>query len=238
MSIEPQATPSIDPQRAFQLGMGAVSPLWPAYTAAAGAGLAFWWWNKMARGEHFDLLAEAASFAPFEAPVALKSVALQPTVEMVTKAADPIPAAVVAAPAEAVIETVAEAAPLLETVVELSAETVEAAIESAPEPELALEPVVEAAEAAQPIAEALVETQQAVVEAAPLPAFEPKPAVSRLDQSLAAWAATTPKTAPRPAAPTAPAAAAPQSTVKAAPKKTATKTAAKAKTTAKAAKKS
>ncbi len=219
MSIEPQATPSVDPQRAFQLGLGAVSPMWPAYTVAAGAGLAYWWWNRLARGEHLDLLVEAASFAPAAAEPPLPApAAFPPVIEETVDAVAEAPSAVaetVAAPVEAVIETVAEAAP----VVEAAAEPVLEAVEPVVEPVAAAPIVAEFVEAPTPI---------------PAVASEAKPVVSRLDQSLAAWAATTPKIAAKPV----PAAPPPKPALKAAPKKAATKAGAKPKVAAKAAKKS
>ena len=40
-----------DPRRALNIGMGVASPLWPAFAAMAGAGVAFWWWGRLMRGQ-------------------------------------------------------------------------------------------------------------------------------------------------------------------------------------------
>ena len=111
----------IEPEKAFRLGMGAVAaPLWAAYYAAAGAGVAYWAMTAWTRGA---LLGEAKSFAVAE-PLALE--APEATVE----------AAAVAEPAtQAVAEIateVAQASQAAEEQVQASAEpAAEAVLETA-----------------------------------------------------------------------------------------------------------
>jgi hypothetical protein len=50
-------TQTPDPGRALKLGVGLASPLWPAFMATAGVGVAYWW---MARW----MQVEERSFAP------------------------------------------------------------------------------------------------------------------------------------------------------------------------------
>jgi hypothetical protein len=47
-----------DGRRVVHLGVGATSPLWPTFIAAAGAGVAFWWWTQWSRGQSEAKLAQ------------------------------------------------------------------------------------------------------------------------------------------------------------------------------------
>ena len=46
-------------QRAWRLPVGAVSPLWAVFGAAAGAGVAYWWMTHWTRAVNFEALAGA-----------------------------------------------------------------------------------------------------------------------------------------------------------------------------------
>jgi hypothetical protein len=78
--------PTIEPDRALRLGASAAAaPLWGAYMAAAGAGVAFWWMTAWTRQTNFAF--EAKAFMPaLKAPVA-KTVK---AVEAVVEAAAPV----------------------------------------------------------------------------------------------------------------------------------------------------
>lgn len=117
--------------RALSFPVGAVSPLWLAFGAAASAGVAFWWATRWTRPTNLEALlgapakalgaaVDALPDAPLVTPAAVKSIeaALDPTpvVEIVLEAA------------EAIVE------PILETVAEPVAIAPEPVVEPAPEP--------------------------------------------------------------------------------------------------------
>lgn len=121
----------IEPEKALRLGMGAAAaPLWAAYYAAAGAGVAYW---AMTAWTRRALTGEAKSFAiaqlpALEAPEAAveAAAAIEPTAEAVVEPA---------------IEAVAEVAQAAEAVAEIPVEIV-------PEPAQALETTAETLDAA------------------------------------------------------------------------------------------
>ncbi len=92
--------------KVFRAPLGAASPLWLAYGAVAGAGVAYWWLSRWARFTHLEALAvpapEAAAepapvlAAPAEEPVAVETVPAEP---VVSAAEDKPAAAHPAAPA-------------------------------------------------------------------------------------------------------------------------------------------
>jgi predicted flap endonuclease-1-like 5' DNA nuclease len=47
-------------ERAMRLPLGAISPLWPIFGAAAGAGLAYWWLTRWPRALNFEAMAGLA----------------------------------------------------------------------------------------------------------------------------------------------------------------------------------
>jgi len=87
--------------QAWRLPMGAVSPLWLVFGAAAGAGVAFWWMSRWTRAINIEALAGAPAPAP---------------IEIVAE-----PAPTLAVP---VLEEVVAEAPILEPVIEPEPEIV------------------------------------------------------------------------------------------------------------------
>ena len=116
MALFPAFDTELDPKDALRLPIGAASPLWLAFGAVAGAGVAYWWmtrWTQPVHLEAFDWFSPKAA-DPDEAAPTPKIVA-QPTLET------PVEAAIepVAAASEVVVETVAElVAPVVEAVEE------------------------------------------------------------------------------------------------------------------------
>ncbi|HEY2706545.1 MAG TPA: helix-hairpin-helix domain-containing protein [Caulobacteraceae bacterium] len=99
---------------AWRMPMGAVSPLWAVFGAAAGAGVAFWWMTRWTRAVNVEALAGAiAKPVAKAAPVEILA-APEPTADVAP--VSPIPAAKAEAEAEVLV-----AAPIVEDV----AETVE-----------------------------------------------------------------------------------------------------------------
>lgn len=94
------------------LPLGAVSPLWPVFAGAVGAGLAYWWMTRWPVATNLEAL--------LPRPLGEAPPALEPATEIAPAALQP------AVPAETV-EAVAEAAQAAtEQVVEAVAEPVEA----------------------------------------------------------------------------------------------------------------
>lgn len=145
--------------------VGAASPLWAYFGAAAAGGVAFWWMTRWARPTNLEaLFAKADAIA---APM------IEPVLEAVEAVAE-LP--VLTAEQLAAPEPVVEAAP--EPVVEAEPEPV---VEAAPEPEPAPAPVV--AEAPEPVPEPAAGPEP-VLEAAPEPVAEPETA----PEAAYAWA--------------------------------------------------
>lgn len=150
-----ETPPAPEPRALPQVMMGAASPLWAYFGAAAAGGLAYWWMTRWTRSVNLE-----AMLAPATA-------ALEPLIEAVEAIAE-LPYEAVEALAEAEpgpieLEPVAEAFPTLAAASDAPAE---AATVAEPEPVAAPEPVVEAA--------ASVEVADAVVELAPEPVLEAK----------------------------------------------------------------
>jgi predicted flap endonuclease-1-like 5' DNA nuclease len=124
-------------EKAWRMPLGAVSPLWAVFGAAASAGIAYWWLTQWSRAAvNFEAL---AGVAPAAKPA-------QARIESVAKS-EPAPE------------------PRLEAVIEspVTAAALEAVVEPEPAPGLAIEAVsespealaaLEAVAAAEPIAEA------------------------------------------------------------------------------------
>jgi hypothetical protein len=160
--------------------VGAASPLWGYFGAAAAGGVAYWWMTQWARPVNVEALLATATKALPEAaaPVVVPVLeTVEAAVEAVEAAAPELPPAPVggeAAPvglAEAVLAPEPEPEPVLE-----AAPEPEPVIE-APEPvtEAAPEPVIEAAP--EP---AVIAPPEPVAEAAPAPVVEPaKPRVRK-----------------------------------------------------------
>jgi hypothetical protein len=152
-------TPDAPQPRALpQYLVGAASPLWAYFGAAAAGGVAFWWMTRWARPVNLEAL-----FAAAAAPVA------EPVLEAVEAVAELPPVIAELLPPEPAPIPVAEAEP------DLAAES-DAPAEPAPILEAAPEPVIEAA--AEPVIEATPEPAP-VVEAAAEPAPLPKPRVRK-----------------------------------------------------------
>jgi predicted flap endonuclease-1-like 5' DNA nuclease len=126
--------------KALSFPVGAASPLWLAFGAAASAGVAFWLATRWTRPTNLEALlgapakalgavADALPEGPVATPEAVKSLeaALDPTpvIEIVLEAAETVLDPILAPVAEPDIEAEPEAAP--EAVVE-------AVVEAAPEP--------------------------------------------------------------------------------------------------------
>lgn len=145
----PTATPRLSPA----LMMGAVSPLWGFYGAAAAGGVAYWWMTRWARPANLEALFERATPAA-AAPEALVGppavVETAPvTPEPVVEAVDAAAALAPSAESEAEAPQDAPAATMLEAATAAPPET------AAPEPRPAAEIVAEI-EAAPPRTEAAV----------------------------------------------------------------------------------
>ena len=92
-------------QSAWRLPIGAASPLWAAFGAAAGAGVAWWWLTRWARPVSIEALAPPAARGDGLAPQTLEQLAESPpqleiALESVEPAqtAQPEPAPAAAAP--------------------------------------------------------------------------------------------------------------------------------------------
>jgi hypothetical protein len=131
-----------DTTRALNLSVGLASPLWSTFAAAAGAGMAWWYWSQWAK----HAIAEAPVLEAGEGMVAVETVTAEtladelsvdePGVEAVDVAASELaPAAndAVAAPAEVEpLETVVET--VIDPVIEAPVAVIEPAVDLAPEP--------------------------------------------------------------------------------------------------------
>src|SRR5580700_10576163 len=96
---------------ALRWPVGAVSPLWAMFGAAASAGVAYWWmtrWTEMVNIEAFaGALATPAAKAAAEPLEVVAELATAPEVEAEAVEAEPVAAQAV----EAAVEVVAPAAP-------------------------------------------------------------------------------------------------------------------------------
>jgi predicted flap endonuclease-1-like 5' DNA nuclease len=110
-------------QKALSFPVGAASPLWFAFGAAASAGLAFWWMTRWTRAANLE-----AAFAAAEAPVLDAATTVEIIAETIEAEVEETLEALAAAPAAEIIEPDAVAEPEPEAVIEAVAE------EPAPEP--------------------------------------------------------------------------------------------------------
>lgn len=136
--------------KALSFPVGVVSPLWLAFGAATGAGLAFWLATRWTRQTNLEAVLEAPVKALEAATQALPEtpVVSEEAVQAIAAAADPTP----------VVEIVLEAAEELEAVVvEAVNDTVDVVeAETAPLVKAAPEPVAETPMVETPAAEAPV----------------------------------------------------------------------------------
>jgi hypothetical protein len=159
-------TPELpDPKVLPQVMVGAASPLWVYFGAAAAGGVAFWWMTQWARPTNLEALFATADAVA--APLA------QPVLETAEAVAElPVLAAETLAAPEPVVEVAPEPTPAIEPT---------PAMEAAPEP--AATPVEATPEAAAaPAAETYAWSEPEVTqgfepEAAPEP--QPKPRVRK-----------------------------------------------------------
>jgi len=109
-------------ERVFRAPIGAFSPLWAMFGAAAGAGIAYWWMTSWTRAVNFEAL---PAFTP--RPAVAKLAAKPKLVEIV---AEPEPES---EPVSAAMEAVAEVALAPETVTALEPKPVVAEVAPAAE---------------------------------------------------------------------------------------------------------
>jgi outer membrane biosynthesis protein TonB len=136
-----------DTQKAFNLPIGAASPLWLMFAGAASAGVAYWWLNRWRTATNLEaVLAPALASPEPEAVLAVPELIAPAVVEAFEAAAD--------SAEEVVADPVLEAAP-------------EPIVEAAPEPmiEAAPEPILEVAPTPKPTPKP--KTKAAAVRAAP-----------------------------------------------------------------------
>lgn len=113
-----------DPRQAVHLGLGAASPLWATFLAAASAGVAFWAWFQWGRGKP---AAPAAAPEAVDAAAPPAATAGTPTAERPTSEPEPEPEP------EAKAEPEAEAASIVDdTAAERIAESVAVQAPAAP----------------------------------------------------------------------------------------------------------
>jgi hypothetical protein len=113
---------SLDPQKAFNIPVGAASPLWFMFAGAASVGVAYWWMTRWVEHANLEALLGPAKPQLVSAP--------EPSPEL-------IPPATVAA------ETVAVAQAMVEEAVDVAAAVVET-VAAPPEAEPAAEPPLKA----------------------------------------------------------------------------------------------
>jgi hypothetical protein len=187
---QPETTP---PPVSPQLLMGAASPLWTYFGAAAASGVAFWWMTRWTQPVNLEALFDAATRAMRSGPqLTLKGVE---TAEAVVEAAPSVeapvggeaapisPVAAVETPAEAVTQAV-EAA--VQAPAQAATEATEAALEASQDIADAIAPATEAA--AQPMieaADAVADTAQKAADSL-APAEVPPSAKPRVRRGAAA----------------------------------------------------
>lgn len=171
-----------EPRAPRQLMLGAVSPLWAYFGAAAAGGVAYWWMTRWTRPVNAEALF-GGFVKPSQAPTPVLEAVAEPVIEAFDAAADAAETvvettagAVIEASesvAETAVQVVTEAlpdAPVSEAAPVASLGDVLASTAPAPATELAPEPVVEATP--EPVVEAAPEPE---VEAAPAPEPEAPP---------------------------------------------------------------
>ena len=97
-------------EKALRMPLGAVSPLWFAFGAAASAGVAFWWMTQWSRKVNVEALAGAPLALP---KIKAKAPTETPAAEPVAEAA-PAPEPVAAAPEAAPVAVTPEPEPVAE----------------------------------------------------------------------------------------------------------------------------
>lgn len=156
-----------------QLMLGAASPLWAYFGAAAAGGVAYWWMTRWTRPVNLEALFDGAiaaeeALAPViaaaepvveavEAVAEFSEAAREATVEAVVEVLPDVPVGGEAIPPSALAEAVADVEPASEPLNEAAAEPVveavaefvpdvapEPALDAAPEPEVEAPPVMEA----------------------------------------------------------------------------------------------
>jgi hypothetical protein len=110
---------ALDPQKAFNIPVGAASPLWFMFAGAASAGVAYWWMTRWVEHANLEALLGPAKPQLVSAP--------EPSPELI-----PEPATVAA-------ETAAVAQAMVEEAVDVAAAVVET-VAAPPEAEPAAEP--------------------------------------------------------------------------------------------------
>jgi len=172
-----------------QLLLGAASPLWSYFGAAAAGGVAYWWMTRWTQAANIEALFGATAKAAV-LPMAVVEAAVEPAVEAVEMAFEateevleaveaPLSEAIFeapvggeSAPISPLVEATGPVEPEVEAVIEATPEPV---VEAAPEPvvETAPEPVIEAAP--EPLAETLPERMmEATAHPLPEPAAKPR----------------------------------------------------------------
>lgn len=137
-----------------QMVMGAVSPLWAYFGAAAAGGVAYWWMTRWTQVSNLEALFGATAKVMTPAPVETLAEAVEMQPVPVGGEAAPI-SPIVAVAAEPVID---EPAPTLEATPEPTVESApEPVIEAAPEPDVLAEPEAIVEAAPEPEAEVLPE---------------------------------------------------------------------------------
>jgi hypothetical protein len=178
------APPPVSPQ----LLVGAASPLWSYFGAAAAGGVAFWWMTRWTQPVNLEALFDAATRAMRSGPqLTLKGLE---TAEAVVEAAPSVEAPVggeaapispVAAAVDTPVETVTEAAEAaVQAPAQAMTEVTEAALDASQDIADAIAPATEAA--AQPMieaAEAVADTAQTAADSL-APAEVPPPAKPRV----------------------------------------------------------
>jgi hypothetical protein len=114
---------ALDPQKAFNIPLGAASPLWFMFAGAASAGVAYWWMTRWVEHANLEALLGPAKPQLVSAP--------EPAPELI-----PEPATVAA-------ETAAVAQAMVEEAVDVAAAVVET-VAAPPEAEPAAEPPLKA----------------------------------------------------------------------------------------------
>ncbi|KQW66363.1 hypothetical protein ASE17_06205 [Phenylobacterium sp. Root77] len=118
---------ALDPQKAFNIPVGAASPLWFMFAGAASAGVAYWWMTRWVEHANLEALLGPAKPQLVSAP----EPSPEPSPELI-----PEPATVAA-------ETAAVAQAMVEEAVDVAAAVVET-VAAPPEAEPAAEPPLKA----------------------------------------------------------------------------------------------
>lgn len=128
-----------------QLFVGAASPLWGYFGAAAMGGVAYWWMTRWTQPANLEALFGMKTAPALEAVIAPLVEAVEAVAETISDALPEMPVGGESAPISPAVEALAppEPAPVPEPVIEAAPEPV---IEAAPEPvaETPPEPMLEA----------------------------------------------------------------------------------------------